>query len=404
MENEENKNINDSNNNNVIIENIDNDINRILDCIKNSNYSLNIKNIISNIPLILNFLENDKENNSNKILIIDYLINLFKKIDFYMVIFSNYLSSNKINLKKIILKEYLLNDENEYKNKLKDLLYLLIYNINFEKDDIIFLNSFLLNYINKKRNYPNYKNYFTNINNINQYNINNFIEILNIFYNIEHKKCNEPYNYFYFSGYENGIKILNKKDEKNKHKVLINFDHLCFLIFFKCYLDSNELKENFSNIEQTLLKINLKNNQKIEIKIDIENNLKSSFTNNDILYKIKPKEFNILFIKFKINGKKLDIFLYINNEKINLNYNEYINNDDIIEINFFENFFGICSNIIIFRQIKDIFPKFLLNDNNILFPFGFYNEKLFYYLIYNEFDKNEIEIKNNVFLEDQHFK
>ena len=221
MENEENKNINDSNNNNVIIENIDNDINRILDCIKNSNYSLNIKNIISNIPLILNFLENDKENNSNKILIIDYLINLFKKIDFYMVIFSNYLSSNKINLKKIILKEYLLNDENEYKNKLKDLLYLLIYNINFEKDDIIFLNSFLLNYINKKRNYPNYKNYFNNINNINQNNINNFIEILNIFYNIEHKN-NEPYNYFYFSGDENGIKILNKKDDKNKNKELIN--------------------------------------------------------------------------------------------------------------------------------------------------------------------------------------
>ena len=403
MENEENKNINDSNNNNIIIENTDNDFNKILDCIKNNKYSLNIKNIIADIPLILNFLENDKENKSNKILIIDYLINLFKKIDFYMVIFSNFLSNNKINLKKIILKEYLLNDENEYKNKLKILLYLLIYNINFEKDDIIFLNSFLLNYINKKRNYPNYKNYFTNINNINQYNINNFIEILNIFYNIEHKKCNEPYNYFYFSGYENGIKILNKKDEKNKHKVLINFDHLCFLIFFKCYLDSNELKENFSNIEQTLLKINLKNNQKIEIKIDIENNLKSSFTNNDILYKIKSKEFNILFVKFKINGKKLDIFLYINNEKINLNYNENINNDEIIEINFFKNFFGICSNIIIFRQIKDIFPKFLLNDKNILFPFGFYSEKLFYYLIYNEFEKNEIEIKNNVFLEDHYF-
>ena len=408
MENEDkNKNINDTYNNNII-ENIDNDINndnnRILDYIKNNKYFIIIKDIVSDIPLILNFLENDKVVVANKILIIDYLMNLFKKIDFYISIFSNYLSYNNLNLKKIILKEYLLNDEIDYKNKLKDLLFLLIYNINFEKDDIIFLNSFLLNYINKKRNYPNYKNYFNNVNNIKQFNINNFIEILNIFYNIEHSNCNEPYNYFYFTGYDNGFKILNKKYEKNKQKEIINFEHLCFLLFFKCYLDSNELKENFSNFEQTLIKIKLKNDIIIEFKIDNENNLKSSFTKNDILYKIKPKEFNILFIKFKINGKKLDIFLFINNEKINLNYNDYINNDEIIEIDFLDNFFGICTNIIIFRQFKDNFPKFLSNENNLLFPFGFYTEKLFYLLIYQELDKNELEKKNNAFLEDENFQ
>ena len=136
--------INDNNINNITSEDIINEIASL------KRINLISKNSKSKFQDLLLYLKNNENPINNKLLILKYMENLFNKVEYNSEIVSK--EYNKINIFKIIINQYIIYNDEEYLNELKQLFILLISQISLDKDTYHFILSFIINYINKCNN------------------------------------------------------------------------------------------------------------------------------------------------------------------------------------------------------------------------------------------------------------
>lgn len=136
--------INDNNINNITSEDIINEIASL------KRINLISKNSKSKFQDLLLYLKNNENPINNKLLILKYMENLFNKVEYNSEIVSK--KYNKINIFKIIINQYIIYNDEEYLNELKQLFILLISQISLDKDTYHFILSFIINYINKCNN------------------------------------------------------------------------------------------------------------------------------------------------------------------------------------------------------------------------------------------------------------
>ena len=403
--------------------------------LKDNNIYLISKSFEAIIADILSYLLEDNNTNQikNKIEILNYLEELFKAVDYNSEIFlskSSY-GKNNLNIFEIIIHEFILNTKQnsnsnedsksieEYHEELKNIFSILLSKISLDKKTYHYIFSFLINYINKKNND------IEKDEKLNSEHISNVIELLQIFYQYA-QNVDEPYNYFYFNNFnENNeenkseyiIKIKNR-DNLNRKKILNLDDSFNILIFIK--LVPNELKKSFE-INQShysdLFELNFADQSKnISFNIDYGNNLTNNLSNEKIMKLEENKYINILF-KF-ILKESLKIEIYIDNKKIDFKNDQIPIKDtekqkikekyEITSIDFFRNFLGECSNIILFKNKKNEgIPRFFLEMQTVEKKKPTSMAALFDDMSKNKNEKNvtqellfKKEYKNGIFKED----
>ena len=357
-----------------------------INSLKEKNIYLINKSFESKIPEILSYLIDSPEKSpiQNKITILKYFQDLFKKVEFYPEIFlKNKSIREHLNIYEIIIHEFITNIKSEnsdkiiddYYTELKNIFILLLSKISFDKKTYKYIFSFLINYLNKNNINNNAKDI-----NLNSENISKILELLNIFYTTI-PSIKEKSDSIYFNDIKSDylIKIENK-DNINLKKIL-NLDDSLFswnvLIFMK--LVSNDVIKNLENdFNMTLFELDFgeKNkNKNILFNIDKEYNL-INFSTQEKITKLDDKKYiNILFkflikdnfkIELYLNSKKLEF----KNDTLNIKIDEKTKAKEKFEIksiNLFKNFIGQCSNIIIYKNRKhdEGIPKFLLTTQNI---------------------------------------
>ena len=177
-------------------------------------------------------------------------------------------------------------------------------------------------------------------------------------------------------------------------------------------LPSQIIKQIFTDIKYTILDVLFNDKSKnIIIGLDKDNYLTTNFTNEKL---IKLEDSKIISLLVKVYFKdhvKTDI--YINNKKVEISSDNLKNiknekkSKDKLEINgikLFNNFIGICSSILIYKESekdkKNIgLPNFLVpgkasdRDLKTIQKNGFYKEELFSVFIKYELENN-MEEKN----------
>ena len=301
-----------------------------------------------------------------KIKIVKFLQNLIIKIEVNSEIISRneFLQNNGISIYKIIIHEYIiyknnsnnLDDEISYRRELLVLFDILITQITFDRESYHYILSFLTHYLNSK---------IGNIDSFSEFSLNS--EALNRLLTLI-QKYYHPFdtskfygNYFFFNGdSENSIKIKNKVGKDNKK--ILNFEDKLNILFYIKVFSSENIKSTNEKRKYTIMKLVLNDKDKeseISIDIDVNNNLSINIFNS-LIGKLIENETNSILIKLK-KKKKLEIKLYLNGKKLFENKTLEKEKTEIKEIILFENFIGICYNILIF---KNRCPKFILNDLN----------------------------------------
>ena len=429
----------------------------IEDLSKMENIFLISSNFEPKIIDILLYLQSDENLAINKIKIIKFLQSLFINIDYNLEIFMRKFIKDKerLNLYQIIIYQYILYgnprnskaEEEQYRSELHNLLIILLSKISLNEEIHRYIFSFIINFSKKTTEKMNY-------NCDNSEYLSRFLELLTIFYNY-----NQIYDYipnYFFSNGENksSIIITNKDDPKNNKNILNLNDTLCIMIFIKIF-PSKIIKALYPDLIQNLIEIrfNYKNLTNININMDNNNNLFTNYTDKP-LYQLSDNQINCIIIKLN-NIKKNKIIIteifvgknkinpisipYENEEEEKNNFYKHIEFDidndfeneeknkekmkkskrkknEIREIILFQNFIGICSNIIIYREKNNEgFPKFL-EDNNLrnslkevninkknnsiksLFSNGIYSEELFSY------SKNKLEEQDELNILDEEQK
>ena len=381
------------------------------------------KNFEAKIPDIFAYLQSDSNSYSNKLLIIKYLGIIFSKINFNSVIFYNKISSNdkeKLNLFEVIINQYVTssNEKIEYLTELKNIYTLLLSQVTLDKDTYHYIFSFLINFINKCNNNINInENIVQNqdINcNLNDQQLSRILQLLQIYYQ-SFQTIDEPYNYFYFVNpdKENYIYISNK-DTPKTHKKFLNLDESLNILMYIKLLPSQIMKQVYTDIKYTILDVLFNDKSKnIIIGLDKENYLTTNYTNEKL---IKLEDSKIISLLVKICFKdRVKTDIYINNKKVEISTNNLKNiknekkskeNLEINGIKLFNNFIGICSNILIYKESeKDKknqqgLPNFLVpgktsdEDLKSIQMNGFYKEELFSIFIKEEL-KNNIKERNS---------
>jgi hypothetical protein len=374
------------------------------------------KNFEAKIPDIFAYLQSDSNSISNKLLILKYLEIIFTKINFNSAILCYKMSNNdkeKLNLFQIIINQYVTcpNEKIDYLTELNNVYTLLLSQVTLDKDTYHYIFSFLINYINKFNNNINInanivQNQDANYD-FNDQQLSRIIQLLQIYYQ-SFQTIDEPYNYFYFVNpdKENYINISNKDNPKT-HKKFFNLDESLNILMYIKLLPSQIIKQMFTDIKYTILDVlfNEKSNN-IIIGLDKENYLTTNFTNGKL---IKLEDSKIISLLVKIYFKdhvKTDI--YINNKKVEISNDNLKNiknekkSKDKLEINgikLFNNFIGICSSILIYKESekdkKNLgLPNFMVpgkasdRDLKSIKMNGFYKEKLFSVFIKHELENN----------------
>ena len=386
------------------------------------------KNFETKIPDIFAYLQSDSNSYSNKLLIIKYLENIFTKINFNSAIFYSKISNNdkeKLNLFQVIINQYVTcpTEKMDYLTELNNIYTLLLSQVTLDKDAYHYIFSFIINFINKCNNNININENIvqsqdTNCN-LNDQQLSRIMQLLQIYYQSV-QTIDEPYNYFYFVNpdKENYINISNKENPKT-HKKFFNLDEPLNILMYIKLLPSQIIKQVYTDIKYTLLDILFNDKSKnIAIGLDKENYLTTNFTNEKL---IKLEDNKIISILVKVYFKdhvKTDI--YINNKKVEITNDNIKNNKnekkskDKLEVNgikLFNNFIGICSSILIFKDSekdkKNIgLPNFLVPgrasdaDLKSIQMNGFYKEELFSIFIKDELKNNienfkELKVKKN---------
>ena len=348
------------------------------------------KSLEDKISEILSYLYEDCTKNpiSNKIQLLKYLGELFNNIEYNSEICSCKISNEKkLNIFEVIIHEYvlntkgLLNNPNEdqikdienYKEELKNIFSILLSSITLDKKVYHYILSFLINYINQKNNNieANQK--------INSEQISRILELLHIYYKSV-QNIDNSYNYLYFNNLikeenkSNYLITVTNKENLNKKKILTLDDSLNILLFVKL-ISNEEIKkvepEHISGLLEIVFSDSSKN---ISFDIDNENNLINKNT-KDKITKLKENQFIDILIRINLK-ESLKLEIYQNNKKIDFKNDQITINDnekakikekyEIKSINFFKNFIGECSNIILFKNKKvEGLPKFFLHLQNI---------------------------------------
>ena len=425
--------------------------------LKDQNIYLISNSLEDKIPEILSFISEESTVNPipKKIELLKYLVELFRNIDYNSEIFSCKTSNGKekLNIFEVIIHEFvvntksLLNKPNEeqiknienYKEELKNIFTILLSSISLDKKTYQYIFSFMINYLNQKNNGIETNQKLTSEQ------ISRILDLLQLYYKYIPNFV-DSYNYFYFN---NTIKEENKsqylitvqnKDNIYRKKILSLDDSINILLFIKLISNENIKKED-PNHNSGLFELNFNDQTKnISFNIDNEYNLVNNVTKDKI---VKLEENKFINILFRINLKdSIKIEIYQDNKKIDFTNDTIAIKDnekakikekyEIKSINFFKNFIGECSNIIIFKNKKlEGLPKFFLHlkaaekapktnsmaaffdkssktkDSNVkqelefnpLFERGIHNEDLFNILLKQEL-KDDVEQNNldNVFI------
>ena len=371
-------------------------------------------NFQKNIPLLLSFLMDNSNSILDKLLILKYIENIFTKVSYNSDLFSQKKSlKENMNLYEVIINQYIIikkegKESEEYLRELKDIFILLLSQITLDKNTYHYIFSFIIKYINKINNNENDNN------NFNEEQLSRILFLLQIYYQSV-QTIDEPYNYIFFwnDNIDTNI-IINWEKNTNKKffNKFFNYDeNLLNIILFIKLIPEKIIKKLYKNIKYKILSVKFDNNNEnknISIGIDNNNYLITNFTNKEI---IKLEENKTICLLFKLNLKeKTKSEIFIDNKKIELNKDVIIHEEKdkktndlkIRKIKFFQNYIGICSNIIIYKESnKDKnngLPKFFINenDNNNIKHYlmnGIYKEELFYFLLNSELNG---EIDENI--------
>jgi hypothetical protein len=231
--------------------------------LKEKNIFIFTESLEEKIPEILSYLmeKSDEYPIENKIKILFYLQDLFKKVDFYPEIFSKKKSlKKKMNIFEIIINQYITNTSKDYLFELKNIFILLLNKITFSKKTYKYIFSFFVDYLNNK---PEHK--------LNSEQVSRILELLTIYYKTI-PQIKEVNDYFYFNNYnEYLIKIQNKG---NVSKKKMNFDDSLNILLFIKLIPKEIIKAIESEHMTNLLELDFVDKTKnINFDIDNENNL-----------------------------------------------------------------------------------------------------------------------------------
>ena len=376
----------------------------IIEDLKKCEIDIINKNSESKIIKLLDYLKSTSYPVSNKLIILKYLENLFINVNFNSEIILKESKKLDLNLFQIIINQYITipnNKENEeYLIELKELFILLLSQITLDRESYHYIFSFIIDYINKINNGIN------QINNIfTSEQLSKILLLLQLYYQ-NNQSVDEPYNYLYFNGDPDiFINIYLKGNKK-----LFSCQDINILFFIKLLPNKIVTKIN-PEICFEILDINIEYNENkqkkkknIILNIDKDYYLSTNYTSKSL---VKLPENQMISILVKINMK--DIFkteIFINNEKIEIPKDIIIkqdrdsksnkNHNKIESLIFFQNFIGICSNIIIYKEYKSGLPKFLISSNidngkqkiKNEFINGIYKEDLFNIILKSELKDN----------------
>ena len=305
---------------------------------------------ISKIPELFKYLKNDKIEYGKKIFVIEELIKKFKinrYITEYFIEFEE--KSIYIFLFDLYLKK---ETSKELKTSIINLLNELRINIETGKEiyEYIFQELSKLYRGEEKLNSNIIKNY------------------LNILYAILDETDNyvKPRNYFSCNG--NGRFILDCSEQ-----ILVGYS---FTIMVNFKISKSDAIEDDIDIERisNLIRINFSNNTSISVDLKYPFFLIIKEIKDDFLTQLKTEEWVSLVINFNLSNKSLAIAIHLNGEK-NSDYtinqkNPLKPTDNIISLEFFNNFYGEVSSIIMFSQKEEGKPG-VMNKNFLMTFNGF---------------------------------
>ena len=323
------------------------------------------KEIESDIPSILSYIQSNKNQITNKINIINYLSESIKNIpynlDLILVKQSND-ENQKMNLYEIIINEYIYTEENEkeYNKILKNLLSIIFKKVSYNKDVYRYIFSYVSRFLNAKNGVE--KNEIS----LNEYNYYKVLDIIITFY--QHNEGDEPINYFFFNGEENtNITINNTNDNKfdlNTDLYLLFFVKLIDYEYIKVLEDNNNKPITSSNLLKIKFK-DMKDSAIINIGYTLEKPTVDNLTINIPYKSFNVKESNYIFMILHYNK---EIEIYVNNKRIDVK--SYKEDDqkkvsELESLQFFNSFYGLCSTIMVYgnsakNQLKNFYPKLLI--------------------------------------------
>ena len=265
----------------------------------------------------------------------------------------------KFNLQQIFIKIISIFGINKYYlNEIyENLTKIYFYSNNKENDDEMNLNKLLINLkflasaygldIKEKKDAKNKNTNF----------------ILNNIYN------NKPYNFYFFKGKES-IKITPTITNNEKSKIN---DGITILTSFNCLLNPAQISQidklankNNNNFYSIIFNITFNNGNKLLLKIDTkmnlilflsDNNKNNNINNNQInLGKIEENKWYKISITLNTikKNKKFPINIIINNtqfSQIKEIESEQAKINEINNINLYQNFIGINTDLIFFNKI-----------------------------------------------------
>ena len=357
----------------------------------------------TNIPHLILYLKDNKNNITEKFEIIYFLFQSFKENNQILPLFMRKNKTNTINLYEPLIDLYLSKDGyiNEYKSLILELIKMIRNRITLTKEPIEYLyqklSYFFENKETKEKERLNenqilkylylFKLFYTGGTNENIFVKNSFP--LNSNNQIENIK--EIKNYLYFNGIRSCISLALNKNSINPNTDYPTLQYgLSFIIWL--YIDEKLMKlyqENNYNLEIKLVVINISGEQ-IKLVLKDLYTLQISFNDNEIkniqtaLIKVNDWN-NICFSILEKNSSKLPIKIFINsaghNSFLTIPKN-FSSSSKINTIKLFENFIGkVSSFMMITKALDQKEANYFSNTKN----YGFYKNKiLFDFLMSNE--------------------
>ena len=367
------------------------------------------KELEEKIPYILSYIQNPKNEITNKKDIIKYFFSLIKNIRYNLEILLLYKSTDekrKLNIYEILIEQYIYTDkkETEYIKNLEDTINIILKKLSYNKDIYRCILSHISNFLNKKNN----NDYIEGLN-LDEYNYCQLLNLICLFY--RSNSDDKPINYFFFNGDKNTNITINNTNENLE----INND--LYILFFIKLVDYEYLSKHFENDKNinsllNLMQINYKNklnnfNINIDYKISTMTlNYDEKLNTINIPYNLfDQNEMNNVLIKLTQDNQ---ISIYIDGKEIKIPKNDKATRNISLEnIIFNGEIYGIISTIMIYfdkarNQMTNLIPNFLLEKQStkkeeVLFKFAYnYKDGLDDETLLNPFINSDVKDKVNI--------
>ena len=315
--------------------------------IKNSNgKSTEEIDDVQKIDDFFKYLKDENIDNGKKIFVIEELIKKFKINRYTTEYFSNYENQSiYLFLFDLFLQE---DTSKELKTSIIHLLNELRINIETGKEIYEYLFQKLSKlYRGEEELKPN--------------NLKNYLTLLHTILD-ETDNCIKPRNYFCCNG--KGRFIVDSNEQ-----ILVGYS---FTIIINFKISKSDLVEDDSDIERisNLIILKFSNNQEITVDLKYPFFLIIKEIKDDYIDKLPNEEWVNLVINFGISSKTLKLNIYLNGERKDLKAtlsNPLKANDTILSIEFFNNFYGEVSSMIMFSQKEQGKPGVMNKDFLMLF-------------------------------------